>query len=103
MSTARPTERDERTVAVENASYRWVCTFLTFALLIDVMYRALARDEAAWDLFALVILGGAISTAYQAHHKTLPRIWGNSATLIGCVLSVVVAAVAAIIISWVRS
>ena len=102
MSTARPTERDERTVAVENASYKWACTFLTFALLIDVMYRAWVHDEAAWDLLALVVLGGAIATVYQARHKTLPRVWGNPATLIGCVVSVVVAAIAATIAFWVR-
>jgi len=103
MSTTRSAERDERTVAVENASYKWACTFLTFALLIDVIYRGLVRDEAAWDLFALVIVGGAVSAVYQARHKTLPRAWGNKATLIVFVASVIVGAVAAIVACWCRS
>jgi hypothetical protein len=65
--------RDERTIAVEEASYRIAYGFLTFALLLDVMYRGLARGEAAWDLLALVIAGGAISTLYQWRQKTLSR------------------------------
>jgi hypothetical protein len=66
MSTPQVVERDERTAAVENASYRWAYAVLTYALLLDVMYRSLFRHEAAWDLMALVIVGGAICTVYQA-------------------------------------
>jgi len=51
MTTHQNVQRDERTVAVENASYRWACTFVSFALLIDVMYRGAVRNEAAWDLY----------------------------------------------------
>ena len=36
MSTPQAVERDERTVAVENASYRWAYLVLTYALLVDV-------------------------------------------------------------------
>ena len=41
--------RDERTVAVEDASYRFAYIFITFALLLDVMYRSLVRQEASWE------------------------------------------------------
>ena len=71
MSTTHYVERDERTVAVENASYRWAYLVVTFALLVDMMYRSLVRHEAAWDLMALVIVGGAVCTVYQARQKTL--------------------------------
>lgn len=47
MSTQQYVRRDERKVAVENASYRWACGFVSFALLIDVMYRGMVRSEAA--------------------------------------------------------
>ena len=57
MSTIPTVERDERTVAVENASYKWAYILLIFALLIDVVYRGMVRQEAAWDLLALVIVG----------------------------------------------
>ena len=103
MSIDSSAERDERTVAVENASYKWACTFLTFALLIDVIYRGLVRDEAAWDLLALVVVGGAVSAVYQARHKTLPRAWAKKGTLIGCVAGVIGLAVAAIVACWSRS
>jgi hypothetical protein len=50
--------RDERTVVVEHANYRLACGFVLFALLLDVIYRSLVRQEARWDLLAIVIVGG---------------------------------------------
>ena len=38
MNTAPSVQRDERTVAVENASYRWAYLFLSFGLLALVAY-----------------------------------------------------------------
>ncbi len=102
MSIDFSAERDERTMAVENTSYKWAYTFLTYALLIDVIYRGWVRDEATWDLLALVIVGGAVSAVYQARHKTLPRFWANKATLIGCVAGMIMGVVAAIVLSWAR-
>jgi hypothetical protein len=92
MSTHQVVERDERTVAVENAGYRWAYAVLTYALLVDVMFRSLFRDEAAWDLMALVVVGGVICTVYQARQKTLVRGW-----VMKVVLGAVIAAVAAFI------
>ena len=63
--------RDERTVVVEAASYRFAYIFITYALLLDVMYRSFVRQEASWDLLAIVIVGGAISAFYQWRHKIL--------------------------------
>ena len=72
MSTASIT-RDERTVAVENASYRWGYLLLAFGLLVSTAYRSFARDETSWDLLALVLLSGAITTALQWRQRTLSR------------------------------
>ena len=94
MSTPQAVERDERTVAVEHASYRWAYIVLTYALLVDVMYRGLVLHEAAWDLMALVIVGGAICTVYQARQKTLVHGWVMKAVL-GAVVAAVIAAVLA--------
>ncbi len=94
MST--PVERDERTLAVENASYRWVYGLLTYALLVDVMYRGLVRHEAAWDLMALVIVGGAIATVYQARQKILTRGWVMKVVLLAC-LAGIIGAIASIV------
>ena len=96
MSTPQAVERDERTVAVENASYRWAYLVLTYALLVDVMYRGLFRHEAAWDLMALVIVGGAICAVYQARQKTLAHGWVMKAVL-GAVVAAVIAFVAAVL------
>jgi uncharacterized membrane protein YfcA len=95
MTGVNSVVRDERTVVVEDASYRFAYGFIAFALLLDVMYRSLVRQEAPWDLLALVILGGVVSTLYQWKHKTLT---GRSFKLLAVVMVVsgVVAALIAI-------
>jgi len=73
--TATPVERDERTTVVENAGYRWSYLVLSFGLLAIVAIRSLSRHEAAWDLLALVVLGGVVNAGYQALHRVLYRRW----------------------------
>ena len=102
MSTTPLVERDERTVSVENASYRWAYTFLSLALVIDVVYRGLFRHEAAWDLLALVIVGGAVCQIYQARQKTLPRGWAKTGVLIA-LLGAVIGFILEAIMDWLRS
>jgi hypothetical protein len=87
-------ERDERTVVVEDASYRWAYSLLAYMLLADVMYRSMVHHEAAWDLMAMVILGGAVCTIYQAHQKVLAHGWVMKALLVACVAGVIAAVVA---------
>ena len=94
MSTSQFVERDERTVAVENVSYKWAYAFITFALLIDVACRAAIRHEAAWDLTVLVIVGGAVCTMYQARQKILAHGWVMKAVLVACIAGVIAAILA---------
>lgn len=84
--------RDERTVTVENSSYRWAYLLLSFGLLIVVAYRSFVWRESSWDLLALVILGGLVTTLYQWFHKVLTRRWVFVA-LIGALLAAAVAVV----------
>lgn len=96
MSTDQIVQRDERTVAVVDASYRWGYPFILFALLIDVMYRGAVRHEAAWDLLALVIVSSGICTVYQARQKILGQVFGRKAVLIAClggVIGIVIATI----------
>ncbi len=95
MNTHQSVERDERTVAVENASYKWAYAFITFALLIDVACRAAIRHEAAWDLMVLVIVGGAVCTMYQYRQKTLG--WPSRKTMLFRLVMAIVAAIIAAI------
>jgi hypothetical protein len=97
MGTDQNVKIDERTVAVVNASNTWALNFITFALLIDVAYRGAVRNEAAWDLMALVVVSGGISTVYLARHKVLGQVFGGKARLIGAVVALVVGAVIAFI------
>lgn len=89
-----PVERDERTEAVENASYRLAFTLMSFGILADVMYRGAVRHEAAWDLFALVILGGGVGRAYQGRAQALPQGWAAKGLIIALFAAAIGAGVA---------
>jgi hypothetical protein len=91
MGTQQSLERDERTVAVENASYRWGYLMLTFSLLIDVMYRGGVRHEAAWDLLAFIVIGGGVCAFYQSRRRILAHRWAMKALLAACVAGVIAA------------
>jgi hypothetical protein len=64
MNTAT-VDRDERTIAVENASYRWAYLFLSFGLLAIVAFRSFALHQSSWDLLAIVVLSGVVATALR--------------------------------------
>jgi hypothetical protein len=89
--------RDERTVAVENAGYRWSYLVLSFGLLILTAYRSLARAEASWDLLALVLLGGAVNAIYQGTRRVLNKQW-----IVATVTTVGIAALVAILLLVVK-
>jgi hypothetical protein len=97
MSTGQDVKIDERTVAVVDRSSRWALNFISFALLIDIIYRAAVLHEAAWDLFALLGVCLAISVVYLARHRVLGQLFGWKVAIIGAVVAFVVAAVAAIL------
>lgn len=67
--------RDERTQSVENASYRWAYLVLSFGLLLSTMYRSFVLHQQAWDLLALVIVGGVVATTHQGLQRVLTRRW----------------------------
>ena len=85
--------RDERTISIENASYRWAYIVLSFGLLAIVAYRSRASHESNWDLMALVIAGGLMVTVYQAFHQILNRRWawiGLATFLVGSVVAIAI-------------
>jgi len=85
--------RDERTMTVENASYRWAYHLLSFGLLLDVAYRGVARNESSWDLLALVIVTGLAATLYQQANKVLSRRWALTAVVTAVAAAVIAAAI----------
>ncbi len=84
--------RDERTVAAENAGYRWGFLVLSFGLLLATAWRSFVRGDTSWDLLALVILGGAVTTAYQASQHVLSRRWMmfSVAAMVGAALLAII-------------
>lgn len=66
-------EKDERATFVENVSYKFGYHFITYALLLDVIYRGLRFNEAPWDLLAIIIISGLVATVYQYKQKILDK------------------------------
>lgn len=91
MNTTPSVPRDERTLAVENASFRWAFLTMSFGLLAVAAYRALVFRETSWDLMALVVLGGGVGHAYQGLHRVLSRAW-VAASLLTLVIAMLLAA-----------
>lgn len=84
--------RDERTITIENTSYRWGYLLLSFGLLVVVACRSFIWRQSSWDLLALVVLGGVVTTLYQWTHSVLSRHW-----VIVTVVAVLLAAVVAVV------
>ena len=68
-------ERDERTIAVENAGYRLSYLIVTFGLLGLTAYRSLAMHQSSWDLLTLVVLGGIVNATYQGSRRVINAGW----------------------------
>jgi hypothetical protein len=94
-------QRDERTVAVENASYRFAYYTLSFGLLLIVGYRTAVLHDGSFDLLALVILGGLVAVLYQALHRVLSPRWVVmlTVTLLGGAAIAAIAAIAQVLLA----
>jgi len=97
--------KDERTIVVENASYRLGYIILLFGVLLDVLLRGLVRRGTLpdpmslvadnWDLLGLAIVSSGVATAYQGVHRTLGHIRGRR-----ILLTMVAAAAASVLLGW---
>ena len=104
MITEQRLKRDERTVAVENASCKWAFYFLAFAVLIDAVYRQKVRNEDVGDLVALAGVSAAIGTVYLIRHKAWvsdwPWKWKRTViVLASCIVVAVLVSILAIILT----
>jgi len=97
MTNIPAVQRDERTVTIENAGYRWAYLFLSFGLLLLVAYRSFMQHESPWDLLLLVVLGGVVGTVYQGWHRVLSKHW-----VIASLLAIAVAALIAVVLVLLR-
>ena len=80
MNTAN-VDRDERTIAIENTSYRWAYLFLSFGLLAIVAFRSFALRQSSWDLLAIVILSGVVAAVFRGRRHAYTAGAAKSATL----------------------
>lgn len=83
-------DRDERTVTIEKSSHSIAYLFMSFALLLDVAYRAFILGESSFDLLVIIVLSGVIATLYQARNRTLTPSWIKT-TVMALAIAIVIA------------
>lgn len=89
----RSVDSDERTVAVANASYRLGYLFLSFAVLVSVAYRSFRLGQTSWDLLAIVVIAGVLTTAYQQAHRSLSARTARTALFVAALALAVAATI----------
>ncbi|HZW50187.1 MAG TPA: hypothetical protein VFF80_08700 [Bacillota bacterium] len=94
---AKKVEKDERTTYVENQSYRYGYIALSFGILIDILYRSIQFNEAPWDLFAVIFLGGLITIGHQYRNRILTENWIKAVGL-----TIVISAIVSLVVLFVR-
>lgn len=67
-----PVERDAR---IDRAADRLAYLAVSYGLLLIVAYRSFVRDEASWDLLALVVIGGIVGFAYRVRYGVVSGRW----------------------------
>lgn len=87
--------RDERTLAVENASYKPGFYVMAYGLLVLTAVRGLLFNQASWDLLALAIVGSGVATLYQGQKQILQRGWGLKALGVAVIAAAAAALLAA--------
>jgi len=84
-------DKDERAISVENSSYSLAFKVISFAILLDVIYRSFVLKQSSWDLLGIVILGGLAATFYQLRYKIATRS-SVKAILLTLIFALVIAA-----------
>ena len=92
--TSPSVQRDERTVYVENVSYRRAYLFLQYGTLLIVAYRAAVLRQASWDLMSLVVASGIVAVMYQSRQGLPDARYNLWVTLVAAVLCIVLMAAA---------
>ena len=81
-------EKDERTTAVENASYKFGFQFMIYAIFLDVIYRGLKFHEGSFDLIIIVLLSLLPTIIYQYKKKIYPKNMIRNIALLSVIIGI---------------
>jgi hypothetical protein len=82
--------RDEREQSVDLAADRLSFLVVAYGALIVAAYRSFVLHEDAWDLLALVVVGGAAGLLYRVRSGVVTRPW--TWVIVGTVVAAAAAA-----------
>ena len=87
--------RDQSGQRVDFSADRIAYLTVSYGVLLSVAYRSFARDEAAWDLLALVVLGGIVGLAHRVSKGAVSS-RGTAMIAVTIVIAVVVSGLLAV-------
>ncbi len=90
MSSDQTVNRDERTVAVENAGYKWAYHFLAYGLLLDWFYRVYVLHEKAGDLIALMLVSITIVSVNLIRRKAVEPFSARRFLINGAIIAFII-------------
>ena len=102
MNDNPETLRDERSVTVENASYRLAHVVLSVGVLLSAVVRGLVLNESSWDLLGLLVLSGGVATFYQITRKTMSWRMVRKPVIVSALTAIVAGVVFAFLKAWTR-
>ena len=90
-------DKDEREISVEKSSYSLAYNIITYAILVDVIYRSFVLKQTSLDLVGIVVLGGLAATLYQTRYKIATRNTGTP--IVVAIISGIVIAAASVFLN----
>jgi hypothetical protein len=89
--------RDEREQSIDLVADRIAFLVICYGALVLAAYRSFALGQDAWDLLALVVIGGVAGLAYRLQKRVVTRPWTLvlAATVAAAALVAVIASMAA--------
>jgi len=67
--------REEPEARIDLAADRLAYLAVSYGLLLIVIYRSFVRGDSAWDLLALVVIGGIVGVGYRVRHGVVSGRW----------------------------
>jgi hypothetical protein len=95
--TSKIVEKDERTIHVENISYKFGFQFMTYAIFVDVIYRSLRFHEGSFDLILIVLLSCLPIIVYQYKEKIYPKNMIRNVALLSVIIAILASMLAFVI------
>ena len=100
MNSHQETQLTHRATNILDTGNSLGFAVVLFALLADIIGRSVIYHEAAWDLFAIIFLGGGVSIAYAVHLRGWRNVMTRKSMAVAAISGIIAAIVASAVAIW---